>query len=170
MKCAPPIRWCGSGEILGMKGELAAWLWRVEALDEHPTDIAEPNALEIAGDWLGAARVWQALADPRPSRSPAGTTARRRDRSLSVDLLRLKEIALPAIGLLAAYIGSMIVLLTLPFRMQQQFHFTPAETGAVLAFWPFGFDRDRCASGRRHRHGSNSAADCRRTWTDRRAV
>ena len=34
-----------------MKGELAAWLWRVDALDEHPTDIAAPYALEISGDW-----------------------------------------------------------------------------------------------------------------------
>jgi DNA-binding CsgD family transcriptional regulator/tetratricopeptide (TPR) repeat protein len=47
-----------------MKGELAVWLWRVEALDQHPTDIAEPYALEIAGDWRGAAAVWNDLGCP----------------------------------------------------------------------------------------------------------
>jgi DNA-binding CsgD family transcriptional regulator len=47
-----------------MKGELASWLWRVDALEQAPTGIAEPYALEIAGDWRGAARVWKALGCP----------------------------------------------------------------------------------------------------------
>jgi len=47
-----------------MKGELAAWLWRVGALEESPTDIAEPYALEISGDWQGAAHAWRALGCP----------------------------------------------------------------------------------------------------------
>ncbi|HEY0766643.1 MAG TPA: LuxR C-terminal-related transcriptional regulator [Steroidobacteraceae bacterium] len=47
-----------------MKGELAAWLWRVNALGQQPTDIAEPYALEISGDWQGAARAWKALGCP----------------------------------------------------------------------------------------------------------
>ena len=47
-----------------MKGELAAWLWRVEALEQHPTDIAEPYALEISSDWRGAACAWKDLGCP----------------------------------------------------------------------------------------------------------
>jgi DNA-binding CsgD family transcriptional regulator/tetratricopeptide (TPR) repeat protein len=47
-----------------MKGELAAWLWRVGALHQHPTDIAEPYALEISGDWRGAAGAWSDLDCP----------------------------------------------------------------------------------------------------------
>jgi DNA-binding CsgD family transcriptional regulator/tetratricopeptide (TPR) repeat protein len=47
-----------------MKGELAAWLWRVAALDEQPTEIAEPYAQEIAGDWRAAAGAWKALGCP----------------------------------------------------------------------------------------------------------
>src|SRR5882762_3084942 len=47
-----------------MKGELAAWLWRIGALGQQPTDIAEPYALEISGDWQGAARAWKALGCP----------------------------------------------------------------------------------------------------------
>jgi DNA-binding CsgD family transcriptional regulator/tetratricopeptide (TPR) repeat protein len=46
------------------KGMLAVWLWRAGALEDKPTDIAEPYALEIGGDWEGAARVWQRLACP----------------------------------------------------------------------------------------------------------
>jgi DNA-binding CsgD family transcriptional regulator len=47
-----------------MKGELAAWLWRVGALEHHPADIAEAYALEIARDWRGAAQAWKALGCP----------------------------------------------------------------------------------------------------------
>lgn len=47
-----------------MKGELAAWLWRVGALDHQPKDIFEPYELEISGDWRGAARVWKELGGP----------------------------------------------------------------------------------------------------------
>jgi len=47
-----------------MRGELAAWLWRVGALEQHPTDMAEPYAMEILGDWRGAARAWEDLGCP----------------------------------------------------------------------------------------------------------
>jgi DNA-binding CsgD family transcriptional regulator len=49
---------------LWMKGELALWLWRAGALEQTPGDIAEPYALEIKGDWHGAARAWHALGCP----------------------------------------------------------------------------------------------------------
>ncbi len=47
-----------------MKGELAAWLWRVDALEQPPADIPEPYALEISRDWRGAARAWRELGCP----------------------------------------------------------------------------------------------------------
>jgi len=47
-----------------MKGELAAWLWRAGGLEQAPPDIAEAYALEISGDWRGAAQAWQALGCP----------------------------------------------------------------------------------------------------------
>jgi DNA-binding CsgD family transcriptional regulator/tetratricopeptide (TPR) repeat protein len=47
-----------------MKGELAAWLWRVDALEQLPTDIPEPYALEISRDWRGAAHAWKELGCP----------------------------------------------------------------------------------------------------------
>jgi len=49
---------------LWMKGELALWLWRAGAFAQPPKDIAEPYALEIGGDWRGAARAWHALGCP----------------------------------------------------------------------------------------------------------
>jgi DHA2 family multidrug resistance protein-like MFS transporter len=55
---------------------------------------------------------------------------------LPVDLLRIKEIALPCMGSLSAYLGMTIVLVSLPFRLQQQFHFSPAAAGAVLVPMP----------------------------------
>jgi DNA-binding CsgD family transcriptional regulator/tetratricopeptide (TPR) repeat protein len=47
-----------------MKGELAAWLWRAGALMQRPSDIAEPYAQEISGDWRAAARLWNTLGCP----------------------------------------------------------------------------------------------------------
>ena len=43
------------------RGELAAWLRRAGALDTVPTDIAEPYARELSGDWNTAARMWADL-------------------------------------------------------------------------------------------------------------
>lgn len=47
-----------------MKGELASWLWRVGALERQPTDIADPYAQEISGDWRAAALAWKSLGCP----------------------------------------------------------------------------------------------------------
>jgi len=47
-----------------MKGELAAWLWRADALEGVPTEIAGPYAMEIAGEWRAAAAAWQAFGCP----------------------------------------------------------------------------------------------------------
>ena len=45
-------------------GELAYWLWRAGALSAAPAPCAEPFALEISGDWRGAARAWALLSCP----------------------------------------------------------------------------------------------------------
>lgn len=55
---------------------------------------------------------------------------------LPVDLLRQKDIALSSVAAFAAHLASMVVMLSLPIRVQQEFHFTPAEAGAILAPWP----------------------------------
>jgi DNA-binding CsgD family transcriptional regulator/tetratricopeptide (TPR) repeat protein len=47
-----------------MQGELAFWLWRAGRLQEPTEHIAEPWALQIAGDWQGAAEAWEAINCP----------------------------------------------------------------------------------------------------------
>lgn len=46
------------------RGELALLLWRAGALEKAPGAIAEPYAMQIAGDWRGAADRWQSLGRP----------------------------------------------------------------------------------------------------------
>ncbi len=45
-------------------GENAFWLWRAGVLTEAPAETAEPFALQIAGDWTGAAVAWATLGCP----------------------------------------------------------------------------------------------------------
>ena len=47
-----------------MNGALAVWLWRAGEPAENPQHLEQPCALEIAGDWRGAARGWAALGCP----------------------------------------------------------------------------------------------------------
>ena len=57
---------------------------------------------------------------------------------LPVDLLAKPVVGLSAAGGLIAFVASMIAVLSLPFRLQQHFGFTPAEVGSVIAPWPLG--------------------------------
>jgi DHA2 family multidrug resistance protein-like MFS transporter len=75
---------------------------------------------------------------------------------LPVDLLAQPILALSTIGGLTAFIASMTVMLSLPFRLQQHFGFTPGEVGAVISPWPLtmmvvaplaGFLSDRVPAG-----------------------
>jgi DNA-binding CsgD family transcriptional regulator len=45
-------------------GELAVWRRRAGIDEETPTVAAEPYALELAGDWVGAAERWTQLGCP----------------------------------------------------------------------------------------------------------
>jgi DNA-binding CsgD family transcriptional regulator len=56
LACHIPDRW--------RNGELAFWLWRAGGLADVPGHIAEPFALQIAGNWRAAADAWQALGCP----------------------------------------------------------------------------------------------------------
>ncbi len=47
-----------------MRGELAFWLSRLDRLKSVPDRIAAPFALQISGDWRGAATAWKALGCP----------------------------------------------------------------------------------------------------------
>lgn len=57
---------------------------------------------------------------------------------LPVDLLANPAVALSALGAVAAFCGSMTFMLSLPFRLQQHFGFSPGQIGAVISPWPLG--------------------------------
>ena len=47
-----------------LDGEFAFWLWRVGAPRHLEQEIAEPYALQIAGDWRAAADFWRRIGCP----------------------------------------------------------------------------------------------------------
>lgn len=79
-------------------------------------------ALAALGAAIGVVFVRRERVQPRPM--------------LPVDLLRHRSVALPVIGLFAAYMAAMVVTVNLPFRLQQGYHFSPAMAGAIMAPWP----------------------------------
>lgn len=55
---------------------------------------------------------------------------------LPVDLLAQPVLALSSAGAFLAFTGAMTFILSMPFRLQQQFGFSPGEVGAVITPWP----------------------------------
>jgi DHA2 family multidrug resistance protein-like MFS transporter len=55
---------------------------------------------------------------------------------LPVDLLSRPVLALSTLGAFTAFVASMTLLLSLPFRLQHGFGFAPSEIGAAIAPWP----------------------------------
>lgn len=55
---------------------------------------------------------------------------------MPVDLLRLPVLALSSAGALCAFMASMLLLLSMPFRLQHVYGFSPGEVGAMIAPWP----------------------------------
>ena len=46
------------------RGEVGFWAWRLGLIDGPPDGAAEPFALQMAGDWEGAARRWRGIGCP----------------------------------------------------------------------------------------------------------
>jgi DHA2 family multidrug resistance protein-like MFS transporter len=55
---------------------------------------------------------------------------------MPVDLLGRPVLALSVLGALAAFIASMTISISLPFRLQQDYGYSPSEVGAVIAAMP----------------------------------
>ena len=55
---------------------------------------------------------------------------------LPIDLLARPVLALSAIGGFTAFVASMTLLISTPFRLQHAYGFSPAEVGAMIAPWP----------------------------------
>ena len=48
----------------GIVGELALWRRRAGICEQIAAPVAEPYALELAGDWRAAAELWAAIGRP----------------------------------------------------------------------------------------------------------
>jgi len=79
-------------------------------------------AIVAAGAVVAVYFVRRELGEPRPI--------------MPVDLLGQPVFALSVLGAFAAFIASMTVVLSMPFRLEQGYGFGPAEVGAMLAPWP----------------------------------
>jgi DHA2 family multidrug resistance protein-like MFS transporter len=79
------------------------------------------GAIVLAGIAIGVVFVRRSLHDPHPI--------------LPVDLLGRPVMALSVFGAFAAFVGSMMLMLSLPFRLQAH-GFDPTEIGAAMAPWP----------------------------------
>jgi DHA2 family multidrug resistance protein-like MFS transporter len=72
------------------------------------------------------------------------------------DMLGQPVMRLSALGAFCAFVASMMLLVSLPFRLESVYDFSPEEVGAMLAAWPFsmmifaplsGFLADRYPAG-----------------------
>lgn len=79
-------------------------------------------AVVVAGAVIGLFFVRREMREPKPI--------------LPIDLLTRPVLALSVIGAYTAFIGTMTLLLSLPFRLQHGYGFAPSEVGAVIAPWP----------------------------------
>lgn len=79
-------------------------------------------AIVIAGALIGVIFVRRELGEAKPI--------------LPVDLLARPVLALSVIGAFTAFTASMTLLVSLPFRLQQGYGWSPVEVGAVIVPWP----------------------------------
>jgi DHA2 family multidrug resistance protein-like MFS transporter len=64
-----------------------------------------------------------------------------------VDILSYRPVALSTLAWFTSSVGGMVVLVTLPFRLQHQYGYSPLEVGIVLAAWPFAMAVSSLVSG-----------------------
>jgi MFS transporter, DHA2 family, multidrug resistance protein len=88
----------------------------------HGDSPVVSGAVVLAGAAIGLLFVRREMREPKPI--------------LPVDLLTRPVLALSVIGAFTAFIATMTVLLSLPFRLQHGYGFSPSEVGAVIAPWP----------------------------------
>ena len=81
-------------------------------------------AVVIAGGAIGFVFVRRELQEKEPI--------------LPVDLLATPIIGLSVVGGLFAFMASVTLLLSIPFRLQHQFGLSPSEVGALITPWPLG--------------------------------
>ena len=81
-------------------------------------------AIIVAGAVVGFLFVRRELTEKKPI--------------LPVDLLASRVMGLSVTGALMAFLASMTMVLSLPFKLQEVYGFTPGEVGAMMSPWPLG--------------------------------
>ena len=114
----------GSFDVLGAVLCAATFGLVISGLESgvHGNSPVVSGAIVLVGIVFGIVLVRRELHEPRPI--------------LPVDLLAEPVMALSMIGALAAFLGSMTLLLSLPFRLQHEFGFSPGAVGTMIAPWP----------------------------------
>lgn len=64
-----------------------------------------------------------------------------------VDILRYRPVALSTLAWFTASVVSTLILVTLPFRLQHRYGYSPLDVGIVLAAWPFAMAVAALVSG-----------------------
>jgi len=88
----------------------------------HGDSPVVSGAVVLAGALVGVFFVRRERGEPNPI--------------LPIDLLARPVLALSAIGAYTAFIASMTLIISMPFRLQHEFGFTPPEMGILMAPWP----------------------------------
>lgn len=88
----------------------------------HGNSPVVAAAIVAAGIAIGVIFVRRELGEARPI--------------MPVDLLARPVLALSVLGAFTAFIASQAVILSLPFRLQHAYGFSPSQVGAIIAPWP----------------------------------
>jgi DHA2 family multidrug resistance protein-like MFS transporter len=88
----------------------------------HGSSPVVSSAIVATGALVGFVFVRRELGEERPI--------------MPVDLLARPVFALSTLGAFAAFIASMALILSLPFRLEHAYGFGPSAVGAIIAPWP----------------------------------
>ena len=88
----------------------------------HGDSPVVSGAIVLAGVLVGALFIRRERGDPAPI--------------LPIDLLGRPVLALSTLGAFTAFTATVTLLLSLPFRLQHGYGFSPSEVGAAIAPWP----------------------------------
>jgi DHA2 family multidrug resistance protein-like MFS transporter len=88
----------------------------------HGDSTVISGAITALGILIGVIFVRREIGEERPI--------------MPVDLLGRPVFALSTLGALTAFIASMTLILSMPFRLQHAYGFSPTEVGTMIAPWP----------------------------------
>ncbi|WP_246524890.1 MFS transporter [Sphingobium phenoxybenzoativorans] len=88
----------------------------------HGNSPVVSAAMVLAGILIGRAFVKRELSASEPM--------------LPIDLLAVPALGLAALGGMLCFVSAMTLIVTIPFRLQNEYGLSPGEVGAIFAVWP----------------------------------